>query len=68
MEERRDAYRVSAGKPLGKMPLGTQGIHRKIILKWFFRKSVGRRGWIDLARGSDRYVDVVKAAMKLGVP
>jgi len=38
MGERRGAYRVSAGEPEGKRPLGKLRRRWGIILKWIFRK------------------------------
>jgi hypothetical protein len=43
------------------------GLHGKIIL-WIFKKSVGGRGWIDLAQDRDKYTDVLNAMMNLLVP
>jgi len=38
MGERRDAYKVLVGKPVGKKPLERPSCRGRIILWWFFRK------------------------------
>jgi hypothetical protein len=38
MGEGRGVYRVLAGKPEGKIPLGDPSIDGRIIFRWIFRK------------------------------
>jgi len=38
LRQKRGVYRVWAGKPEGKRPLGRPGVDGKIILRWIFRK------------------------------
>jgi hypothetical protein len=55
MVERRGVYRVLAGKPEGKRPLGRSRVGGRIILRWIFRKSdVGEwtgSSWIRIWTG-----------------
>jgi hypothetical protein len=44
------------------------GIDRKIILRWFFRKSGEGMGWIDLSQNRARERTFVSAVMNLPVP
>ena len=40
-------------------------LNGRIILKWFFKKSVGGMKWIDLAQSMDRWCAFVYAIMNL---
>jgi len=52
MSDGRGAERVLVGRPEGKRPLG---IHRRIILKWIFKKAgFGNMDWIYLAQDRGR--------------
>jgi len=65
MRVRRGAYRVLVVKPEGKRPLEDPGIHRRITLRWIFRKwDVG----IDMAQVRDRGWALVYMVMNLWVP
>jgi hypothetical protein len=46
--ERRDVYRVLAGKAEGKRPLGRPRNSWEIILRWIFRKWDGGEAWTGL--------------------
>jgi hypothetical protein len=62
MGEERGVYRVLAGKPEGKRPLGR---HRR---RWDFQElEFGGMDWIGLAQGRDRWRVIVNAVMNLRV-
>jgi len=69
MGERRDAYRVLAGKPDGKRPLGTPRrgwwAKNKIDFKEVVCEGVG---WIDLAEGKNKWRAVVNVVLNLRIP
>jgi len=44
--ESRGAYRDLVGKPEGKNHFGDPSVEGKIILRWIFRKWVGKMDWI----------------------
>jgi hypothetical protein len=67
--EKRNAYRVLAGNPEGKRPLGRRK-HRwedniKMDLKHTRWEGVD---WIDLAQDRDKWQAVVNTVMNLRVP
>jgi hypothetical protein len=59
MGERRGAYGVLEGKPEGKRPLEDQGVDRKIILRWIFRKwDLGAwtgSSWLRIRTGGEHF-------------
>jgi hypothetical protein len=67
--ERRGVYRVLEGKPEGKRPLGrprhTWDDNIKIDLQEVRWRS---KNWIDLAQDRDRWIALLKAAIKPRVP
>jgi hypothetical protein len=69
MKERTGAYRVSAGKPDGKRPLGRPRRgwwdNSKIDFKGVCWKVVD---WMDLAEVKDKWRIVVNAVLNLGIP
>ena len=70
MGMRRGAYRVLAGKPDGKSPLGRPRLRWwDNISKIDFKEFVWERvDWIDLADGKDKWRAVLKAVLNLGIP
>jgi hypothetical protein len=67
MGERRGAYRVSVGKPDGKIPLG------RPRPRWEDNIKMGRgigwvMGWIDVAQIRDRWRGVVNVVTNFRVP
>ena len=69
MEKRRDAYRVLVGRPDAKYYLEGVGVDVSIILKWIFKKLVGK-AWTGLIwlRIGYRWFALVNAPMNLRVP
>jgi hypothetical protein len=69
MGEKRNEYRLLAGKPNGKRPLGRPR-HRWVdnIRMDLGEILLGDVGWIDLAQNRDRWRALVKAVMNLRVP
>ena len=68
MGERRGAYRVLVGKPVGRRTLGRPmrrlGDNIKMDLP---EMGLGRKYWIELAQNSDRWRAIVNAVMNLRV-
>jgi len=48
-----------------RVHLENLALNGRIILKWFFKKSVGGMKWIDLAQSMDRWCAFVYAIMNL---
>jgi len=68
MGERTGVYRVVVGKLVGGDQLEDPGIDGRIILRWIFRKCVGRMDWIDLVQDMERWRALVNAVMNFRVP
>ena len=69
MEQYRDAYGVSVGKPEGKRPLGRPRRRWEGNIKMYLREVGCDPGdWIDLAEDRDQCRAYVRAIMKLRVP
>jgi hypothetical protein len=69
MGERRNAYRILVGKPVGTRPLGRPRRRWVDNFKMDLRE-VGwdGRDWIDRAQDRDRWRAYVNAVMNLRVP
>jgi hypothetical protein len=69
MGEKRNAYRISVGKPEGKRQLGRQGCRWVDNIKIDLRDT-GRGGmdWIDLAQDRDQWRALVNTVLNLWVP
>jgi hypothetical protein len=67
--EKRNAYRVLAGKPEGKRPLGRPRCRWVDNIKVYHRE-IGLNGmdWIDLAHDSDQWMALVNTVMNFRVP
>jgi len=67
--EERGLYRVLAGKPEGKRPLGRLR-HRWVdnIRTALQEVGCGHMDWIGLAQDRDRWRTLLSAVMNLGVP
>jgi hypothetical protein len=56
MGEKRNAYRLLVGKPMGKNPLGRPGRRWVDNIKTdLLEKGWGSVDWIDLAQDSDKW-------------
>jgi hypothetical protein len=66
---KRNAYRILAGNPEGKRPLGRQRRRWVDNIKMDLRE-IGWDGgdWIDLAQDRDQWRALVRAVMNLRVP
>ncbi|KAJ4448478.1 hypothetical protein ANN_10494 [Periplaneta americana] len=68
MGESRNAYRVSVGRPEGKIPLGRPRRRWEDNIKMDLREvEYDDRDWINLAQDRDRWRACVRAAMNLRV-
>ena len=69
MAERRGVYRVLAGKPEGKRPLGRPRRGWEDNIKMDIQElGCGGMDWIQLAQDRDRWRALVNAVMNLRVP
>ena len=68
MEEDRTVFKILAGKPTGKRPLGWPR-HRweDNIIMDFKEIGINTRKWVNLARGTEYWRDLVNAALNLRV-
>jgi len=67
--ERRGVYRVLAGKPLGKRPLGRPRRRWEDNIKMDLQEvGCGGVDWIELAQDRDKCRALVNAVMNLRVP
>jgi len=67
--ERRGVYRVLAGKPKGKRPLGRSRSRWDDGIKMDLQEvGCGGMDWIELAQDRDRWQAVMSAVMNLRVP
>jgi hypothetical protein len=69
MGEKRNAYRILVGKPIGKRPLGRPRLRWVDNIKINLRE-IGWDGmdWIDLAPDRDQWRALVNTVMNLRVP
>ena len=69
MEQSRNAYRVSVGKPEGKRPLGRPRLRWQDNIKMDLRQVGFDPGdWIALAEDRDQWWTFVRVVMNLWVP
>jgi hypothetical protein len=69
MGERRGVYRVLAGKPEGKRPLGRPRRRWEDNIKMDLQEvGCGGMDWIDLGLDRDRWLALVNAVMNLRAP
>jgi hypothetical protein len=67
--EKRNAYRILAGKPEGKRPLGRPRHRWEDNIRMDLREiGWGGMDWIDLAQDRDQWRALVKTVMNLRVP
>jgi hypothetical protein len=68
MGEERKVYKVSVGKPEGKIPLGRPRRRWEDGIRMHLREmDLGGVDWIQLAQDRDRWWAVVSAVMNLRV-
>jgi hypothetical protein len=68
-EDKRNAYRISVGKPEGKRPLGRTRRRWEDNIKMDFREiGWGGMDWIDLAQDRDQWRTLMNTVMNLRVP
>ena len=69
MGERTGVYRVLAGRPEGKRPLGRPGRRWKDNIKMNLQEvECGDMNWIELAQDRDKWRALVNVVMNLRVP
>jgi hypothetical protein len=69
MREKRNAYRILVGKPVGKRPLGIPRGRWEDNIKMVMRElGSGGMDWINLAHDTDRWMALVNTVMNLRVP
>jgi hypothetical protein len=69
MGERRCLYRVSVGKPEGKIPLGRRRRRKEDNIKIDLQKvGCGSMDWIDVVQDRDIWRVLVYTVMNLRVP
>jgi hypothetical protein len=67
--EKRNAYRILAGKPEGKRPLGRQRRRWVDNIKVYLRETEWDcMDWIDLAQDRDQWRALVNTVMNARVP
>jgi hypothetical protein len=68
MGEKRGAYRILAGRPEGRRPLGRPRPRSENIKMDLQELGWEDMQWIELARDRDRWQALVNAVMNLRVP
>jgi hypothetical protein len=67
--EKRNAYRISVGKPEGKRPLGRPRCRWEDSIKMDLREiGWGGMAWIDVAQDRDQWRTILKMVMNIRVP
>ena len=69
MEKGRSAFKILAGKPIGKRPLGTPRRRWEDNIRMDLKEiCINTRNWVDSAQDRDYWRALVIAALNLQIP
>ena len=69
MEEGRSTFKISTGKPTGKIPLGRPRCNWEDNIRMYLEEiGINAGNWVDSAHDTDYWRALVYAALNLRVP